>query len=54
MPLFYENRTPELQPVNPDLNDEIYDHIENAALDTEQEEKLEKVPGVAIPLDHSR
>jgi type I restriction enzyme R subunit len=24
VPLFYENRTPELQLVNPDLNDDIY------------------------------
>ena len=45
VPLFYENRTPELQLVNPDLNDEIYDLIENAGLDDEQEEKLEKVLG---------
>jgi type I restriction enzyme R subunit len=45
VPLFYENRTPELQLVNPDLNDEIYDLIEGAALDAEQEEKLEKVLG---------
>jgi type I restriction enzyme R subunit len=45
VPLFYENRTPELQLVNPDLNDDIYNLIEGAALDTEQEEKLEKVLG---------
>ena len=45
VPLFYENRTPELQLVNPDLNDDIYELIENAELDTEQEQKLEKVLG---------
>ena len=45
VPLFYENRTPELQLVNPDLNDHIYDLIEGANLDAEQEEKLEKVLG---------
>ena len=29
VPLFYENRTPELQLVNPDLNEDIYDLIED-------------------------
>jgi type I restriction enzyme R subunit len=42
VPLFYENRTPELQLVNPDLNDEIYDLIEQAELDPEQEARLER------------
>jgi type I restriction enzyme R subunit len=42
VPLFYENRTPELQLVNPDLNDDIYDLIEAAELDPEQEAKLER------------
>ncbi len=42
VPLFYENRTPELQLVNPDLNDEIYDLIERAELDPEQEARLER------------
>ena len=42
VPLFYENRTPELQLVNPNLNDDIYDLIEQAALDPEQEAKLER------------
>src|SRR4029079_11757763 len=42
VPLFYENRTPELQLVNPDLNDDIYELIEQAALDAEQEARLEK------------
>jgi type I restriction enzyme R subunit len=42
VPLFYENRTPELQLINPDLNEQIYDFIEAADLDPEQEERLEK------------
>lgn len=42
VPLFYENRTPELQLVNPDLNDQIYDLIEEAQLNPEQEAKLER------------
>ena len=45
MPLFYENRTPELQLVNPDLNDDIYRLIEDADLDAEQEAKLERELG---------
>jgi type I restriction enzyme R subunit len=45
VPLFYENRTPELQLVNPDLNEDIYRLIEDAELDAEQEEKIEKVLG---------
>ena len=45
VPLFYENRTPELQLVNPDLNDDIYRLIEDADLDADQEAKLEKVLG---------
>jgi type I restriction enzyme R subunit len=42
VPLFYENRTPELQLVNPDLNEDIYNLIEAAELDPEQEVKLER------------
>src|ERR1700730_13390021 len=42
VPLFYENRTPELQLINPDLNENIYDLIETAELDPEQEAKLER------------
>ena len=42
VPLFYENRTPELQLINPDLNDDIYRLIEEAELDPEQEAKLER------------
>jgi type I restriction enzyme R subunit len=42
VPLFYENRTPELQLVNPDLNEDIYELVENADLDPEQEKRLER------------
>jgi len=42
VPLYYENRTPELQLVNPDLNDDIYRLIEDAELDPEQEARLER------------
>jgi type I restriction enzyme R subunit len=45
VPLFYENRTPELQLVNPDLNEDIYNLIERAELDPEQEAKLERELG---------
>ena len=45
VPLFYENRTPELQLVNPDLNDDIYRLIEEAELDPDQEAKLERELG---------
>ena len=45
VPLFYENRTPELQLINPDLNDDIYRLIEDAELDPEQEMKLERELG---------
>jgi type I restriction enzyme R subunit len=42
VPLFYENRTPELQLVNPNLNEDIYNLIEEAQLDPGQEAKLER------------
>ena len=45
VPLFYENRTPELQLVNPDLNEDIYDLVEEAQLDSEQETRLERELG---------
>ncbi|MCC5805368.1 MAG: type I restriction endonuclease subunit R [Opitutales bacterium] len=45
VPLFYENRTPELQITNPALNEEIYEAIEAAGLDDDQEEKLQKILG---------
>ena len=45
VPLFYENRTPALELVNPDLNEDVYELIESAELDAAQEEKLEQVLG---------
>lgn len=45
VPLFYENRTPELELVNPDLNENIYDLIEEAALNEDAEKRLEKELG---------
>ena len=45
VPLFYENRTPELHLDNPDLNDDIYNLIENAELSDEAEKKLERELG---------
>jgi type I restriction enzyme, R subunit len=45
VPLFYENRIPELQLTNEQLNDDIYKVIEDAVLDDEQERKLERVLG---------
>ena len=33
VPLFYENRTPELRLTNPSLNDELYEVIDDAELD---------------------
>ena len=45
VPLFYENRTPELQLINPDINEDIYDLIEEAELDSEQEARLERELG---------
>lgn len=41
VPLFYENRTPELRLENPNLNDDLYNLIEAAGLDEEQEKRLE-------------
>lgn len=45
VPLFYENRTPELGITTPELNSEIYQVIDDAGLDEEQEEKLEQALG---------
>jgi type I restriction enzyme R subunit len=45
VPLFYENRTPELQLINPELNDDIYDLIDSAGLEADQEAKLERELG---------
>jgi type I restriction enzyme R subunit len=45
VPLFYENRTPELHLDNPDLNDDIYTLIEDAELSEEGEKRLERELG---------
>ncbi len=45
VPLYYENRTPELKLDNPDLNDDLYTLIEDAQLDEAQEQKLERELG---------
>ena len=45
VPLYYENRTPELRLVNPQLNEDIYAAIEAAELDADQETKLERELG---------
>ncbi|NBW83296.1 type I restriction endonuclease subunit R, partial [bacterium] len=45
VPLFYDNRTPELELVNPNLNDDIYKLIEDADLIEEQQNRIEKALG---------
>lgn len=45
VPLFYENRTPELHLDNPDLNEDIYALIEDAELSEEAEKRLERELG---------
>ena len=45
VPLFYENRTPELELSNPNLNDDLYRLIEAAELDPDQEAKLQQELG---------
>lgn len=42
VPLYYENRIPEMELVNIDLNDQIEQVIEDAMLDEAQEAKLER------------
>ncbi len=42
VPLYYENRVPELQLTNDALNEEMEKIIESATLDEEQEKKLER------------
>lgn len=42
VPLYYENRIPELQLINEDLNDDLNNVIEEAFLDEAQEAKLER------------
>lgn len=43
VPLFYENRTPELEIINPDLNEEIYQIIEEASLDEDHDSPFAEV-----------
>jgi type I restriction enzyme R subunit len=45
VPLYYENRTPELKLENANLNEDIYSVIENAELDERQEEELARQLG---------
>ncbi len=45
VPLFYENRTPELRLKNPKLNEDIYGLIEEAELNEDAETKLERELG---------
>ncbi len=45
VPLFYENRTPELHLDNLQLNEDIYDVVEAAGLDEDAEDRLEKLLG---------
>ncbi len=42
VPLYYENRIPEMQLTNQDLNRDLEALLENAELDEEQEKKLER------------
>jgi type I restriction enzyme, R subunit len=42
VPLYYENRIPELQLTNDELNEDMEEIIESAMLDEEQERKLER------------
>ena len=42
VPLYYENRIPELQLINPNLNNDMEDLLDNAMLDENQESRLER------------
>src|SRR5205807_1027759 len=42
VPLYYENRIPELQLTNPNLTDDMAEIIDSAELDEDQEEKIER------------
>jgi len=42
VPLYYENRIPELQLTNDDLDEQVYRIVEEAGLDEDQERKLER------------
>lgn len=43
VPLYYENRIPELQLINDNLNDDLAQLLEDAELDADQERKVEQV-----------
>ena len=43
VPLYYENRIPELQLVNDSLNDDLTQLLEDAELDEDQEKKVQRV-----------
>ena len=43
VPLYYENRIPELQLINENLNDDLTRLLEDAELDEEQERKVERM-----------
>lgn len=43
VPLYYENRIPEMQLINEDLNEDMERLLEDAELDEEQERKVEQV-----------
>jgi len=45
LPIFYENRLPEVQIVNPEFDDELDQIVENAMLDPRQEKLLERKLG---------
>jgi len=42
VPLFYENRIPEVEVINEDLDEDIYEKLDNAQLDAELERELER------------
>ncbi len=45
LPLYYENRTPELEITNPDLDDELLAVVEAAELDEDQDQALARALG---------
>ncbi len=54
VPLYYENRLPELQLTNEELDDEIARVIDEAELDEDEEDALRARFAQAIPPDHQR
>ena len=42
VPLYYENRIPELQLTNPNLTEDMAEIVDNAELDEDQQQKLER------------